>query len=64
MTGPDTMRDDSPNRLHAAIAEKPSAPLEEIAAQADTTVADVVRALPADAAACVSGDRFVDVSVE
>ncbi|MCL4684881.1 heme utilization cystosolic carrier protein HutX [Myxococcota bacterium] len=58
------MRDDTRNRLHAAIAEKPSAPLEEIAAQAGTTVADVVHALPGGAAVCVSGDRFVDVMTD
>ncbi|MCO6383841.1 heme utilization cystosolic carrier protein HutX [Oceanicola sp. 502str15] len=47
--------------LATAFAEKPMAPLEEIAATAGVTVAEVLRALPDGEAVCIAGSHFVEV---
>jgi len=47
--------------LTAALSETPAAALEDIAARAGTSVADVLRALPTGQAVCIDGSHFVAV---
>ncbi|WP_319530450.1 heme utilization cystosolic carrier protein HutX [uncultured Cohaesibacter sp.] len=48
-------------RVAAALAEKPTSALEDIAKRANVRVIDVVRNLPDGEAHCVDGEHFVDV---
>lgn len=48
-------------RIKAAMAETPTAALEDIAKAADTSVAAVLRALPEGEARCIPGAHFVAV---
>lgn len=55
------MQPDIATRVADALTEKPVSALEDIAALAGSTVADVVRHLPEGEATCVPGSHFVDV---
>ncbi|MBY6049789.1 heme utilization cystosolic carrier protein HutX [Vannielia litorea] len=50
--------------LAAAFAEKPMAPLEDIARMAGTSVAEVLHNLPGGEATCIAGTHFIEVMQE
>lgn len=54
------MQPDLSDRIAKALAETPMTALEDIAASANSTVADVVRHLPDGQSICVPGEFFVE----